>query len=78
MINICCIAGRFYPAQPGSPLMTKDEIRELTTYLMAIKKHFWKIYPNPKKLSFNNFGVDVEFKLDKHTTKIFIIQAGIY
>ncbi len=64
--------------QPGSPLMTEAEVRELAGYLMAIKRHFWKVYPNTKKDTFNNFGVDVEFKLDSKTRKIFIKQARIY
>ncbi|MES1181420.1 MAG: hypothetical protein ABUL44_01365, partial [Flavobacterium sp.] len=63
--------------QPGSPLLTKAEIKQLAEYLMALKKHFWKVYPK-RNNSFENFGMDVEFKLDAHTRKIIIKQARVY
>jgi pyruvate,water dikinase len=64
--------------QPGSPLLTKAEIKVLTEYLLAIKKHFWKVYPKKGGTTFNNFGMDVEFKLDAGTRKIFVKQARVY
>lgn len=64
--------------QPGRPLMTKSEIRQLTQYLQAIKDHFWKVYPRKRNSTYNNFGMDVEFKLDAGTRKIFIKQARVY
>jgi len=64
--------------QPGQPLMAKSEIRQLTQYLQAIKDHFWKVYPRKRNSTYNNFGMDVEFKLDAGTRKIFIKQARVY
>jgi len=64
--------------QPNTPVMTKSEVRTLATYLLAIKNHYWKIYGRNRHVDFNNFAMDVEFKLDNTTRKLFIKQARLY
>lgn len=64
--------------QPNQSILSHKEIKELSTYLLAIKQNFWVLYGRFKKVSFDNFAVDVEFKLDKNTRKIIIKQARLY
>lgn len=64
--------------QPNNPILTQAEVRTLAAYLLAIKNHYWKIYGRSKQVDFNNFGMDVEFKLDKDTRKIVVKQARVY
>jgi pyruvate, water dikinase len=64
--------------QPNTSIMTNAEIKLLSTYLMAIKKHYWKIYGSKKNIPFNNFAMDIEFKLEKNTRRIVIKQARLY
>lgn len=64
--------------QPNEAIMTKEEVKVLSTYLMAIKKHYWKKYGIRRNIPFNNFAMDIEFKLEKTTRKIVIKQARLY
>ncbi len=64
--------------QPNAAILTNAEIKLLAKYLMAIKKHYWKKYGIRKNVSFNNFAMDIEFKLEKGTRKIVIKQARLY
>lgn len=64
--------------QPNVSILTEAEIKLLSSYLMAIKKHYWKKYGSKKNIPFNNFAMDIEFKLEKGTRKIVIKQARLY
>ncbi|MCC6461624.1 MAG: hypothetical protein IT260_14210 [Saprospiraceae bacterium] len=61
------------------PLLRPEEIQVLADYLYAIKKHFYYasghvvLGPN-----FFDFAMDVEFKLDKGSRKIYVKQARPY
>lgn len=61
------------------PLMTPEEIKLLSKYLDAIKKHFY-YGANHVVLgeAYFDFAMDIEFKLDKGTRKIYIKQARKY
>jgi pyruvate, water dikinase len=61
------------------PLLTQAEIKQLAAYLEAIKRHFY--YASGGMVlaeEYFNFGMDVEFKLDKGTRKIYIKQARVF
>jgi pyruvate, water dikinase len=64
--------------QPSNSIMTSEEIKILSSYLVAIKNHYWKIYGRKKKASFNDFAMDIEFKLERNTRNIVIKQARLY
>lgn len=61
------------------PLLRPDEIRLLADYLFAIKKHFYYasggVVLGPV---FFDFAMDVEFKLDRGSRKIYVKQARPY
>ncbi|MBU6342843.1 MAG: hypothetical protein KGS48_15225 [Bacteroidetes bacterium] len=61
------------------PIMQDAELRTLTNYLYAIKERFYYarggVVLGP---DFYNFAMDIEFKLDKSTRKIYIKQARPY
>lgn len=61
------------------PLLSQQEIKELAGYLEAIKQHFY--YTRGGMVlseEYFNFGMDIEFKLDKETRKIYIKQARVF
>lgn len=61
------------------PILSKDELRQLAAYLYAIKKRFYYaaggMVLGP---DFYDFAMDIEFKLDKGTRKIYVKQAREY
>lgn len=61
------------------PLLTTDELKLLASYLYAIKKHFY--YAGGSVVlgsEFFDFAMDIEFKLDKGSRKIYVKQARPY
>ena len=64
------------PLNGYQPLLQEDEIQLLAVYLDAIKRHFYFAngYEAINEVFFD-FAMDIEFKLDKHTRKIYIKQA---
>jgi pyruvate, water dikinase len=68
----------YSPLNIFKPLLSIEEVKELTTYLYEIKKRFYKLYGGSKNVTFENFAVDVEFKLNKDDRKIYIKQARLY
>lgn len=47
----------------GSPLLSSDELMQLTLQLDAIKQHFYRVYKLGLKKEYRDFAMDVEFKL---------------
>ncbi|MFK7756493.1 MAG: PEP/pyruvate-binding domain-containing protein [Flavobacteriales bacterium] len=57
-------------------VMTKDEIHNLANVLNEIKKYFY--YRDFTTKTFNEYGLDLEFKLDKDTRELYIKQVRPY
>lgn len=64
----------------GEPVLSDEEINELTDYCMAIKKRFYYDLKHSCECSFDDFAVDIEFKVDSDVSnrKIYIKQARLY
>ena len=61
------------------PILSNEEINVLATYLTAIKNHFYiRLNKQDEIEDIDNFAMDIEFKLDKNTRKIYIKQARPY
>lgn len=64
---------------PQKSLMSKAELILLVRYSRAIKSHFYlKKHPLYDYLTFEKFAMDIEFKLDQKTRKLYIKQARQY
>lgn len=63
----------------GVPVLSNKEVALLTEYLIAIKKHFYynTVY-GKRAISYDNFSLDVEFKFEKDTRKLYIKQARVF
>jgi phosphoenolpyruvate synthase/pyruvate phosphate dikinase len=62
----------------GKTVLTLAQIELLTKYLTAIKEHFfYKVEKGMAKdiESYWDYGMDVEFKIDTHTGRLYIKQA---
>ena len=63
----------------GVSVLSKKEVALLTDYLSAIKKHFYyKTIYGKRFPSYDNFSLDVEFKFEKDTRKLYIKQARVF
>jgi len=64
----------------GKSVLTDEEINELTDYCVAIKKRFYYDLQHSCECSFDDFTVDIEFKVDSDVSsrKIYIKQARLY
>ncbi len=62
----------------GKPVMTKPEIDLLAKYLLAIKEHFYYKTDYAGNMDFTYFAMDIEFKLERGTRKLYIKQARLY
>lgn len=62
----------------GKNVLNEAEIQLLAQYLAAIKQHFHFLYGASYTGSYNDFAVDVEFKLDKETRRLYVKQARLY
>jgi len=61
------------------PILSREELRVLATYLYAIKKRFY--YAAGGAVlgpDFYDFAMDIEFKLDRGSRKIYVKQAREY
>ncbi len=68
------------PELNGETVMTNDELMELGAYCTAIKKHFYQNVPHQCNCPEQDFGLDIEFKVDSQVSdrKIYIKQARFY
>lgn len=63
----------------GKNVLSSREIALLTEYLTAIKKHFYYRTTYGKRgFSYDNFSLDVEFKFEKDTRKLYIKQVRMF
>lgn len=59
----------------AKPVLTNDQVRLLCKYLTAIKSHYYYKVERSRNITFWNYGLDVEFKVDAFTGKLYIKQA---
>ncbi len=63
----------------GLTLLNMDEIKLLAKYLSAIRDHFFfQLNKQYEEFSIYNFAMDIEFKLDKDSRKLYLKQARTY
>ena len=64
------------PELNGQTVMTNEELFELGDYGMALKRHYYDNLPHSCGCSFENFALDIEFKVDSEVSprKIYIKQ----
>jgi pyruvate, water dikinase len=69
----------FSSLSPSKNIMTNEEMVRLSRFCKAIKSHF---YFNKNRFTdqslFDKYGMDIEFKLEKRTRKLYIKQAREY
>jgi hypothetical protein len=59
--------------------MTKEELNRLQTELERIKRYYWQhAYKKKYSDSYEEFGLDLEFKLDEVTRELYIKQVRVY
>lgn len=68
------------PELNGETVMTDAELMELGTYAKALRKYFYENVPHDCNCMEDDFGLDIEFKVDStvSTRKIYIKQARFY
>ena len=68
------------PELNGETVMTNDELMELGAYCKALKEFFYYNVPHSCGCTLNDFGLDIEFKVDSTVgdRKIYIKQARFY
>lgn len=67
----------------GKSVLSSTEIQELEQYLTAVKKHFYEQYLQDIDFDtfpckYENFALDIEFKFEKDTRKLYIKQVRRY
>ena len=67
----------------GRKVLSENEIQLLTDALKGVKQHFYyDIKYNRAEdsggYSFNNYGLDIEFKLEEKTRKLYLKQVRMY
>jgi len=68
------------PELNGEVVMTNAEIMELGKYCLELKRHFYRNVPHDCNCSEQEFGLDIEFKVDSQVEerKIYVKQARFY
>ena len=68
------------PELNGQTVLTEDELYELADYCTIIKTHYFENIDHSCDCEYNDFAVDIEFKLDStvEERKIYIKQVRIY
>ena len=64
----------------GQNVLTDNELYQLGAYCLQIKKYFFYELPHRCNCMFDDFALDIEFKIDSSggTRKLYIKQARIY
>ncbi|MFY0600663.1 MAG: hypothetical protein JXR03_13405 [Cyclobacteriaceae bacterium] len=68
------------PEYEGKRVMTDEEVFEMGRYAKEIKRRFYYNLPHNCNCTFNDFGVDIEFKVDSRVSprKVYVKQARLY
>lgn len=68
------------PELNGNRVMTDQEIKELGYLVTSLKNRFYYHLPHDCNCSYQDFGLDIEFKIDSQTSprKIYIKQARLF
>ncbi|MGB1241634.1 MAG: PEP/pyruvate-binding domain-containing protein [Chitinophagales bacterium] len=68
------------PELNGETVMTDAELMELGEYCLELKRHFYRNVPHNCNCSEQEFGLDIEFKVDSQVSnrKIYVKQARFY
>ncbi|MGB0931352.1 MAG: hypothetical protein ACPGVB_11280, partial [Chitinophagales bacterium] len=68
------------PELNGEAVMTDAEIMELGAYSLAVKRHFFRNVPHNCNCTEQNFGLDIEFKVDSDVgdRKVYLKQGRFY
>jgi hypothetical protein len=68
------------PGYSGQNVLTNDELYQLGEYCMQIKSHFFNNLPHSCNCLFDDFGLDIEFKIDSpnNKRKLYIKQVRLY
>ena len=68
------------PELNGQTVLSNDELMELGAYCLAMKSYFYRNVPHDCNCTEQDFGLDIEFKVDSQVSprKIYIKQARFY
>lgn len=68
------------PALKGMTVMTDEEIFELGTYAMSLKRHYFQNTTHNCQCAFNDFALDIEFKVDSQVSprEIYLKQVRLF
>lgn len=68
------------PELAGNRVMSDKELNELGEYSLALKHHFFNNVPHECNCNFNDFALDIEFKVDSEVSprKLYLKQARIF
>lgn len=68
------------PELNGETVMTDAEIMELGAYSLAVKRHFFRNVPHNCNCTEQDFGLDIEFKVDSEVSerKVYLKQGRLY
>lgn len=68
------------PGFAGQTVLSDEEIHELADYCTILKKYYYEHIPNNCNCAYNEFALDIEFKVDSkvHDRKIYLKQVRLY
>lgn len=74
------IARSNIPALEGNTVLTDAELYQIGDLCTLVKEHYFYHLPHQGNCSYNDFAVDIEFKIDSQVSphKIYFKQARIY
>ena len=64
----------------GSPILSEQELIAIEKAVEVLKKHYWNSQPKLRLYfkEYENFGLDIEFKLEGDTRQLYFKQVRIY